>query len=100
LTTIQGVGGNLPALQNLTITNTGQDFTYDTINFSAMTSLNMYNNALTVSKVNALLVGLDGNGLLNGSVSLQGQTPAATPTGAGATAAANLVSKGWTVTTD
>lgn len=58
------------------------------------------NNHLTVSNVNAILIALDSNGLLNGNLNLGGQTPAAAPSGAGITAKNNLISKGWTVLTD
>jgi hypothetical protein len=57
-------------------------------------------NELPVSVVNYILSALDTNGASNGTVKLASQTPAAAPTGSGITAAANLVGKGWTVTTD
>jgi len=55
--------------------------------------------AFNVATVNSILVKLDANGLSNGTVTLIGGTNA-TPTGAGATAAANLISKWWTVATN
>lgn len=58
------------------------------------------NNILPVSNINAILVALDASGVLNGVCTINGQTPAAAPTGAGATAKANLIANGWTVTTD
>ena len=57
-------------------------------------------NRLPTSEINALLIALDNNGLDNGSVDTSGQTPAAPPSGAGATAKTNLEGKGWFVTTD
>jgi hypothetical protein len=58
------------------------------------------NCILPVSNVNSILVALLATGLPNGTCDLSGQTPAAAPTGAGAAAAADLVTDGWTVTTD
>ena len=55
--------------------------------------------ALNVASVNAILVALDANGLSGGQVYLDLGTSAA-PTGAGVTAKANLISKGWTVATN
>jgi len=57
-------------------------------------------NKLDVAAVNQALIDLDTNGKLNGFASFVNQIPTATPTGAGATAKANLISKGWTVNTD
>jgi hypothetical protein len=54
----------------------------------------------TVGWVNAVLVALDNNGLTGGSVTLLQATTPAPPSGAGITAKANLIGKGWTVTTD
>jgi hypothetical protein len=62
--------------------------------------LYLQNNALNVSSVNATLVALDATGFSAGVFALQGQSPAAAPTGAGATAKANLIGRGCTVTTD
>lgn len=58
------------------------------------------NNNIAVAEINTMLIALDTNGLNNGLALLLGQTPAAAPTGLGATAAANLVIKGWSVITD
>lgn len=55
--------------------------------------------ALNAASVNAILVALDANGLLNGTLDLSGGTSAA-PTGAGITAKNSLVSKGWLVMTN
>lgn len=57
-------------------------------------------NNLASSEVDAALVALDGNGLLAGNVDTSLQTPPAPPTPPGRVAYANLVGKGWTVTTD
>jgi hypothetical protein len=66
----------------------------------SMLYLDLSNNKLPVSIVNYILSTLDTNGLSNGLVKLDGQTPAAAPTGAGATAASSLTGKGWIVNTD
>lgn len=55
--------------------------------------------ALSEDVVNNILITLDNNGLENGEVYLQNGTSSA-PTGAGATAASNLMAKGWTVSTN
>ena len=55
--------------------------------------------ALNVASVNAILIAADANGALSGTMDLSGGT-SATPTGAGVTAKANLISKGWTVATN
>jgi hypothetical protein len=62
----------------------------------AATTVGLQGCALNVASVNAILVALDANGLSGGVVYLDLGTSAA-PTGAGIIAAANLVSKGWTV---
>jgi hypothetical protein len=54
------------------------------------------NNALTQASVNHVLFTLDDNGLTGGFVNLSGGTNSA-PSGLGATAAANLLVKGWSV---
>lgn len=74
-----------------------------TINTTGLTSCTTFycsGCALDVTNVNNALINLEANGLPNGLVALEGQTPAAAPTGAGATAAADLVTNGWTVSTD
>ena len=58
-----------------------------------------YQCALTAAEVNSILTKLDANGISGGQVELYGGTNAA-PTGAGITAKNNLLSKGWTVTTN
>lgn len=62
--------------------------------------LDVSENRLSVDSVNDMLINLDNNGFSNGIALLSTQTPAAPPDGFGATAKANLIAKGWTVTTD
>ena len=57
-------------------------------------------NKLTSSIVNGILQRLSVGGLSNGIVDVHAQSPSAAPSGAGLTARTNLVSRGWTVTTD
>lgn len=57
-------------------------------------------NNLTSAEVNSVLADLVANGLSGGNVTLDGQSVAAPPTGAGITDAATLVTNGWSVTTD
>lgn len=59
----------------------------------------VFNNGLTATEINNLLVKLDTNGLSGGYFKSSGGTNAA-PTGAGITAKNNLIAKGWSVTTN
>jgi len=65
-------------------------------------SVNLSQNNLRVSAVNALLVQLDAakGSVTTGTINLGTQTPPAAPTGAGATAKSSLQAAGITVTTD
>ena len=58
-----------------------------------------YNCALTATSVNNILISIDAAGRSGGTLGIWGGTSAA-PTGAGATAKATLITKGWTVTTN
>lgn len=64
--------------------------------------LNLYaaTNQLSTTFVSNALIELDANGLFPGLINLAAQTPAAPPNAGGTTAKNNLISKGWTVTTD
>ena len=66
---------------------------------NAIILLNAVDCALSLVSVNAILVQLDGAGLSGGTVNLSAGT-SSTPNGAGATAAASLIGKGWAVTTN
>jgi hypothetical protein len=66
---------------------------------SPSTSFDFSGDALDVTSVNNLLILLDSLGMANGTINLSGGTNAA-PTGAGATAKANLITAGNTVTTN
>lgn len=71
--------------------------------FTSLLGLDLSNNRLPVSVVNAVLtelLALFPGPVASAYVNLSGQTPPATPTGAGATAAATLNANGWVVTTD
>ena len=67
-------------------------------------NLILNNNALPVAVVNQILIDLDtittGYTGYSGTIFLSGQTPAAPPSGAGATAKTNLIGKGFTIVTD
>lgn len=67
---------------------------------SALQGINISNNVLPASEINAALIALDGFGSLGGTFNSAGQTPPAPPSGAGAAAALSLQGKGWTVVTD
>ena len=58
-----------------------------------------FNNSLDATSVNDVLQSADASGKLNGNLYLDSGTNAA-PTGAGITAKANLITKGWTVLTN
>lgn len=90
--------GGSPVIHTLNWTNNGTGVTYGILDLTACTGFG-FNADLSVTDVNNFLIALDANGLSGGICNLQ-QTPAAAPTGAGATAKANLIGKGWTVTTD
>lgn len=67
--------------------------------------LNVTSNQLSTATVNQILIDLDNATAaqtVTGTcqISLQGQTPAAPPSGAGLTARTNLIARGFTVTTD
>lgn len=111
-----------PALNNVAISNCSSietlDFTPCALltniqckNSSALQSIDVsglplledlaaFNNVLTTANVNSILAALVATGISGGNVNISGQTPAAPPTGQGITDAADLVTDGWTVTTD
>lgn len=66
---------------------------------NTLRSYQTYGNPYTSSEVDEIYVGLDAAGRTNGLLFIQAgdQTPAA-PGSAGATARANLIAKGWTIT--
>lgn len=68
----------------------------------SLSMLRFNNNALSVSEINALLINLAGDlaSGTSGSLIMNAQSPPAAPTGAGATAKSDLISQGYTVTTD
>lgn len=67
---------------------------------ASMTLFDCSLNNLVSSDINTALIALDGYGLSGGTFVSNSQDFPAPPTGAGITAANNLISKGWTVTTD
>lgn len=87
---------NFPPIAQLNqLENTGTAFAINLI---------LNQNELPVSVVNQILVDLDtittGYTGYSGTINLAGQTPAAPPSGAGATAKTSLTSKGFTIVTD
>lgn len=66
---------------------------------NTLRSYQTYGNPYTSSEVDEIYVGLDATGVTNGVLMLQAgdQTPAA-PGSAGVAARANLIAKGWTIT--
>ncbi len=87
-----------PVIHILSIGGIGTGLTYGTLDLTACTTFGISAD-LSVTDVNNILIALDANGINNGNVGLK-QVPDAVPTGAGATAAANLLGKGWTVQVD
>lgn len=72
----------------------------DIVNTQPINYFHAIVNNLSSADVDAILISLDGNGVLGGTVDVSGQTPLAPPSPAGQISYANLVGKGWTVTTD
>lgn len=62
--------------------------------------LNAYNCKLTVSEIDQAFLDMDANAVSNCVIRFEGQTPSAPPTATSATARANLVARGCTITTD
>lgn len=65
-----------------------------------LTYVSLQNNNFTSSLVNHILIHFDNSGITNGQLFLKNDTPSAPPSGDGLTAKANLIAKGWDVTTD
>ena len=78
--------------------------TLDVSTNTLLTSLYCSSNALTSVVVNAILAALVAAAVNTGAASLDGQTPAAAPTGQGLTDLATLTTvapgRAWTITTD
>lgn len=55
---------------------------------------------LSTSNINTILTTIDAYGTNGGTIDISGQNPPRVPTGAGATAKANLIGRGWTIVTD
>ncbi len=70
------------------------------LNAPSIGLLTFESNGVSVTDINNALVALDTNGVTNGIFSSSTQSPLAAPTGLGAIAKANLISKGWTIATD
>jgi Leucine-rich repeat (LRR) protein len=66
----------------------------------ALTNLVCDHNLLSVAQIDAILAALVAAGLSTGTATLNGQTPAAPPSTAGAANVVTLTARGWTVTTD
>ncbi len=64
---------------------------------TSLVDFDVRNNLLTSTNIDTLLTGFDDAGATNGILALEGN---ASPTSIGITARNNLITKGWTVTTD
>lgn len=84
---------------SLSTNNGGNLHSFNPQGYSLQT-LDISKEKIPVSEVNAILQAYDSYGSTFGILNISGQTPAAAPTGAGITAKNNLITKGWTVTTD
>lgn len=62
--------------------------------------IDVTNNLLNSADIDQIIIDVDSQPVTNGILKLQNQTPPAPPTAASATELANLISNGWTVTTD
>lgn len=92
-------GGSSPAFIDFGVGPNVPITTYFPLDLSACNNLGFI-SSLTSSQVDTILEALDANGLSSGYCGLAGQSPPAPPGGGGATAKANLLSKGWAVATD
>lgn len=91
---INNVGSNGFVISNNTLLTTL------TINATSnLIKLLLQGNALNVTSVNNILINLDSQGNINGTIDLSGGTNAS-PTGAGIGAVVSLGGKGWIVTTN
>lgn len=89
----------VPGIQVLNLQN-NQLTTIDISGNPIIAGIDLDNNFLPTSVINATLIALDGFGLFPGLYNSVGQTPAAPPSGAGAAAKISLQGKGWGVNTD
>lgn len=94
--------GDLSSYTNLSVllVQNNQLTAIDISTNSQLVGLDIRNNNLPTSAINASLIALDGFGLFAGNYLSNGQTPPAPPSGAGAVAKTSLQGKGWVVTTD
>lgn len=92
-------GGSFPAATNISFQGFGGPVAYGTFNYTNIVSFVFSNSGLSTSDVNAFAVGVDGNGLTNGTF-IVSQGGGAAPSGAGAAAVTSLAGKGWTTITD
>lgn len=88
------------AMQYLEFGTNGATSISGVANMTSLGQLVMNANGLSVASINTALQALDANGVTSGIFNSVAQTPSAAPTGLGLVAKTNLISKGWTVTTD
>ena len=69
----------------------------DVSNLTLLTNLRCHNNSMNQAMVDTVLCDMSAHGISNGYLNISGN---ATPSGAGITCKDDLVSRGWTVTTD
>jgi hypothetical protein len=94
---------DLSPCPNVTQLDTDDNYSLTSLTITGCTkllNLNLNGSALSVATVNTVLEILAANGLSNGSLQINAQTPAAPPSGAGITAKATLITRGWMVQTD
>jgi hypothetical protein len=74
----------------------------DISNCVNLSNIDLTNNVLTINAINTILVDLVNNGFNGGTAALDAQTPAAPPSGAGATAYTTLTTppRSWTISVD
>lgn len=92
---------DLSTLSSLTFLdlNGNTDITSVKLPESSLDFVDISDTALTEAAVNDILQWLDGSGVMNGNVELDGGT-SAIPTGDGIIAKDNLITKGWSVNTN
>jgi len=94
----------LPTLPSITSFNANGCTKLKVITVGNISTINTFRcgqgTRLSTSNINTILTTIDAYGTNNGTIDISGQNPPRVPTGAGATAKANLIGRGWTITTD
>jgi hypothetical protein len=88
------------ALTSLDLTPVIQSLNYDAGALNNTPYIQIFDNKLNSADIDQIIIDVNSQPLGDGVLLLQNQTPPAPPTATSAAALANLISNGWTVTTD